>query len=95
MLILSNTKYVHERESDTVLNLFGDVGGFKEAIEILVGPLIFYYSSTMFDFSIGENAPVTLKKELRPSGKNAELRRRIRKLLDSQTARLTEKLQRN
>ena len=42
---LSNTMYIHERKSGTVLNVLGDIGGFNDAILLLFGPLILYYSS--------------------------------------------------
>ena len=42
---LSNTMYIHERKSDTILNVLGDIGGFNDAILLIVGPLMLYYSS--------------------------------------------------
>ena len=53
---------VFERESETILDLFGDIGGFYEAINILISPLILYYSAKKFDFSISNGAPVYLKR---------------------------------
>ena len=56
LLSLSSTKYIHERKSNTYLNWMGDVGGFNDAICLILSPLVFYYSSKMYEVSIGNEA---------------------------------------
>ena len=48
-IMLSSKKFIHERKSQTILSIIGDVGGFNDAILLLFGPLILLYSSKRFD----------------------------------------------
>ena len=59
---LSPTKYIHERTSDTLLNWLGDVGGFIDAVRLLVQPLALYFSSKIFENSVSKKIPVILRK---------------------------------
>ena len=58
---MSNNKHIHERKSQTILNIVGDIGGFNDAILLLFGPLILIYSSKSFDLSVPKGQPVLLK----------------------------------
>ena len=71
-ILLSSNKYIHERKSQTVLNIIGDVGGFNDAILLLFGPLILLYSSKKFDLAVPEGAPVLLKSQVKPSGRDRQ-----------------------
>ena len=71
-ILLSSNKYIHERKSQTVLNIIGDVGGFNDAILLLFGPLILLYSSKKFDLSVPEGAPVLLKSQVKPTRRDRQ-----------------------
>ena len=87
--------YIHERESETILNMIGEVGGFTEAIAILISPFIFYYAAKQFDMSLSSGAPITLRSITEPSGRNARLQKRINSITKKQQSRIQEKLERN
>ena len=65
---LSTTKNIYERESETILNLLGDIGGFLEAIYLVLSPMMLFYSAKWFAISISNGAPILLKKANQSTG---------------------------
>ena len=51
-LTLDEFKSVNERSSSQILDLFGDVGGFKEALLIIFGLFGEYFSANFFSKEI-------------------------------------------
>ena len=66
---LSTTKNIYERESETILNLLGDIGGFQEAIYLVLSPLMLFYSAKWFAISISNGAPILMKMAKEPAGR--------------------------
>ena len=50
-------KSVYYREAYTALNLLGDFGGFSDAMALIFGLLVSFYSARMFNASIAEEIP--------------------------------------
>ena len=91
-LFLSSNKFIHDRKSQTILNIVGDVGGFNDAILLLFGPLILLYSSKNFDLAVPEGSPVLLKSQVIPSGKSKQLKQRMKQFVDARTSRMIQRL---
>ena len=87
--------YIHERKSETVLDVLGNIGGFNDAILLIVGPLMLYYSSLQFSIAIPQGTPVILKSMRNPTGKNKALTKRINDMVQKQTLRVSERLKHN
>ena len=60
---LSNTKYLHERRSGTLLEWLSDVGGFADALFVLIGPFISYISALSFQISVTNGIPTAVSSE--------------------------------
>ena len=54
---LSNTIFFHERRSGTFLAWLSNVGGLRDAMMLIISPLIAYYSSLKFSLSITNDMP--------------------------------------
>ena len=51
---LSNKKYSYNRRAYTILDLLGDFGGFNDAILMICGVFMKYYSKTLFKATISQ-----------------------------------------
>ena len=54
---LSNTIFFHERRSGTFFAWLSGVGGLRDAMMLIMSPLIAYYSSLKFSLSITNDMP--------------------------------------
>ena len=56
---LSNKSVMHKRQIVTLLDLLGNIGGFNDAIWLLVSFFMGTYSSLMFMRSVTESTPIS------------------------------------
>ena len=54
---MGSNKSIYKREAYTVLNLIGDFGGFTDALALIFGLLVSFYSAYMFKATIAEEIP--------------------------------------
>ena len=52
LIELSNKKYSYFRRAYTFLDLLGDFGGFNDAVLMILGVFMKYYSETLFKAAI-------------------------------------------
>ena len=57
--VLSNQKYTHSRTLVSFLDLIGNIGGFSDAIWLIISTFMSSYSALMFMQSITKKIPFT------------------------------------
>ena len=62
VLEMSNIKHIHKREAYTFFDLIGDFGGFNDAMFLLIGLVITFYSAKAYENKIASELPVVNKK---------------------------------
>ena len=71
--MLSNKKNTHKRQVMSLLDVVGNVGGFNDALWLLINFFMASYSSLMFMRSVTQNTPIDLtsKKDTEHERKQA------------------------
>ena len=70
---LSTTKITHVRTSGTFLAWLSDVGGLRDAMILIISPVIGYVSALRFSLSITNDQPSLLRQPSTHESKNLQL----------------------
>ena len=54
---MGDNKSIYKREAYTILSLLGDFGGFTDALALIIGLFVSFYSSKMFTAAIARELP--------------------------------------
>ena len=62
---MTAAKYIYERESEIVVDMLGDIGGFNDIVTILLSMMLSRYSSIMFEGRLVKGTKVDDESEKR------------------------------
>ena len=54
---MGDNKSIYKREAYTILSLLGDFGGFTDALALIIGLFVSFYSAKMFTAAIAQELP--------------------------------------